>query len=71
MYALCLRVFYDQVFTCGNSSAVGSGSTEPRQYEPAIVQALEIEMIIDISTGDGHVLALTQSKGRREEGGVG
>ena len=56
------------MFSCGNGSGVGRGSTEPRQYTPAIIEALETEMIIDICTGDGHCLALTQSEGGRGEG---
>ena len=51
-----------QVYSFGNGSGVGKGTTEPRQYTPWMVEALEGEMIIDISTGDGHCLALTQSE---------
>ena len=40
---------------------MGKGTTEPRQYTPAIIEHLEQEIIIDIVTGDGHCLALTQS----------
>ena len=51
-----------QVYSCGNGSGVGKGNTEPRQYTPAIIEHLDQEIIIDIVTGDGHCLALTQSK---------
>ena len=51
-----------QVYSCGNGSGVGKGNTEPRQYTPAIIERLDQEIIIDIVTGDGHCLALTQSK---------
>ena len=51
-----------QVYSFGNGSGVGKGTTEPRQYTPWMVEALEGEMIIDIGTGDGHCLALTQSE---------
>ena len=50
------------MYSFGNGSGVGKGTTEPRQYTPWMVEALEGEMIIDISTGDGHCLALTQSE---------
>ncbi len=55
------------MYSFGNGSGVGKGTTEPRQYSPWLIEALDGEMIIDVSTGDGHCLALTQS----EEGGVG
>lgn len=51
-----------QVYSFGNGSGVGKGTTEPRQYSPWLIEPLEGEMVIDISTGDGHCLALTQSK---------
>ena len=51
-----------QVYSFGNGSGVGKGTTEPRQYTPWMVETLEGEMMIDISTGDGHCLALTQSE---------
>ena len=50
------------MYSFGNGSGVGKGTTEPRQYTPWMVETLEGEMIIDISTGDGHCLALTQSE---------
>ena len=53
-----------QVYSCGNGSGVGKGTTEPRQYTPAIIEHLDQEIIIDIVTGDGHCLALTQRKER-------
>ncbi len=53
------------MYSFGNGSGVGKGTTEPRQYSPWLIEALDGEMIIDVSTGDGHCLALTQS----EEGG--
>ena len=40
---------------------MGKGTTEPRQYTPSIIEHLEQQVIIDIVTGDGHCLALTQS----------
>ena len=53
---------FAQVYSFGNGSGVGKGTTEPRQYLPWLVEPLEGEMVIDISTGDGHCLALTQSE---------
>ena len=50
------------MYSFGNGSGVGKGTTEPRQYTPWVIEGLEDEMVIDISTGDGHCLALTQSK---------
>ena len=50
------------MYACGNGSGVGKGTTEPRQYTPSIIEHLEQQVIIDIVTGDGHCLALTQSK---------
>ena len=54
--------FIAQVYSFGNGSGVGKGTTEPRQYSPWLIEPLEGEMVIDISTGDGHCLALTQSR---------
>ena len=51
-----------QVYSFGNGSGVGKGTTEPRQYTPWLIEALDSEVVIDISTGDGHCLALTQSE---------
>ncbi len=53
---------FHQVYSFGNGSGVGKGTTEPRQYTPWLIEPLEGEMIIDVCTGDGHCLALTQSK---------
>ncbi|XP_064390094.1 probable E3 ubiquitin-protein ligase HERC1 isoform X2 [Halichondria panicea] len=49
-----------KVYSFGNGSGVGKGTTEPRQYTPWLIEPLEGEMIIDVCTGDGHCLALTQ-----------
>lgn len=51
-----------QVYSFGNGSGVGKGTTEPRQHSPWLIEPLDDEMVIDISTGDGHCLALTQSQ---------
>ena len=59
---LYLILSHSQVYTFGNGSGVGKGTTEPRQYTPWLVEPLENEMIIDLCTGDGHCLALTQSE---------
>ncbi len=53
---------FHQVYSFGNGSGVGKGTTEPRQYTPWLIEPLDGEMIIDVCTGDGHCLALTQSK---------
>ena len=50
------------MYSFGNGSGVGKGTTEPRQHSPWLIEPLESEMVIDISTGDGHCLALTQSE---------
>ena len=83
LHCTCICIFYSyltnpcvfsnsplspQVYSWGNGSGVGKGTTEPRQYTPWLVETLEGEMIIDIATGDGHCLALTQSE---ENGGEG
>ena len=57
-----IALFIVQVYSFGNGSGVGKGTTEPRQYSPWLIEPLEGEMVIDISTGDGHCLALTQSR---------
>ena len=51
-----------QVFSCGNCSAVGKGVASPHQSTPWLITALSNEGIVDISVGEGHCLALTQSK---------
>lgn len=48
------------MYSFGNGSGVGKGTTEPRQLTPWLIEPLDGEMIIDICTGDGHCLALTQ-----------
>lgn len=40
---------------------MGKGVTDPRQLTPWLVQAVSSEMFVDLATGEGHVLALTQS----------
>ena len=50
------------MYSFGNGSGVGKGTTEPRQHSPWLIEPLEGEMVIDVSTGDGHCLALTQSE---------
>ena len=60
-----------QVYSFGNGSGVGKGTTEPRQYTPWLIESLGGEVIIDVATGDGHCLALTQRKAKAwREGGV-
>lgn len=49
------------MYSFGNGSGVGRGLTEPRQTTPWLIEGLEKEIIIDICTGDGNCLALTQS----------
>jgi len=51
-----------QVYSFGNGSGVGKGTIEPRQLTPSLIDDLDGEIIIDIATGDGHCLALTQSE---------
>lgn len=36
--------------------------TDPRQNTPWLVEPISSEMFVDVVTGEGHVLALTQSK---------
>lgn len=50
-----------QVYTFGNGSGVGKGVTDPKQLTPWLVEGISSEIIVDIATGDGHCLALTQS----------
>ena len=50
------------MYSFGNGSGVGKGTTEPRQNTPWLIESLEGEVIIDVATGDGHCLALTQRK---------
>ncbi|KAL5481420.1 hypothetical protein EMCRGX_G021569 [Ephydatia muelleri] len=60
-----------RVYSFGNGSGVGKGTTEPRQYTPWLIESLGGEVIIDVATGDGHCLALTQRKAKAwREGGV-
>ena len=50
---------------------MGKGTTEPRQYTPWLIESLGGEVIIDVATGDGHCLALTQRKAKAwREGGA-
>ena len=51
-----------QVFSFGNCSAVGKGVASPHQYTPWLITTLANEGIVDISVGEGHCLALSQSK---------
>ena len=58
LHVLCTLL---QVYTFGNGSGVGKGVTDPKQLTPWLVEGISSEIIVDISTGDGHCLALTQS----------
>ena len=58
----CFHPCNFKVYSFGNGSGVGKGTTEPRQYTPWLIESLEGEVIIDVATGDGHCLALTQRK---------
>ena len=60
MYIYNYNTMYYQVYTFGNGSGVGKGTSEPRQHTPWLVEAISSEIIVDISTGDGHCVALTQ-----------
>ena len=55
----CTCIF--KVYTFGNGSGVGKGSTDPRQTTPWLVESLRSVMFVDVTSGEGHVLALTQS----------
>ncbi|VVC31643.1 Hypothetical protein CINCED_3A017272 [Cinara cedri] len=50
-----------EVFTWGQGSNLGCGSSEITLYSPAVVEDLMQQMIIDISVGDSHCLALTRN----------
>ena len=50
------------MFSLGNTIGVGEGSIAPQQHTPWLISALADELSIDIATGEGHCLALTQSK---------
>ena len=51
-----------QVYSFGNSSAVGKGITNPSQSSPWLITTLANEGIVDISASDAHCLALSQSE---------
>ena len=49
------------MYSFGKGSGVGH-SVDARLVSPWRIDTLEREMVIDITTGDGHCLALTKSK---------
>lgn len=49
------------MFTWGQGSNLGCGSSEVTLFAPAVVEDLMQQMIIDISVGDSHCLALTRN----------
>lgn len=49
------------MFTWGQGSNLGCGSSETTLFSPAVVEDLMQQMIIDISVGDSHCLALTRN----------
>lgn len=55
-YSVCL-----QVYSFGKGSGLGH-SVDARLATPWMIETLEREMVIDITTGDGHCLALTKSE---------
>lgn len=57
----CVSLFF-QVYSFGKGSGIGKGSVDARQMSPWLIETLEKELVIDITTGDGHCLALTKSK---------
>ena len=50
-----------KVYTFGKGSGLGIGTSDTTQSTPWLVDTLTSEIIVDITTGDGHCLALTQS----------
>ncbi|XP_027837521.2 probable E3 ubiquitin-protein ligase HERC1 [Aphis gossypii] len=50
-----------EVFTWGQGSNLGCGSSEITLFSPAVVEDLMQQIIIDISVGDSHCLALTRN----------
>ncbi|XP_025408544.1 probable E3 ubiquitin-protein ligase HERC1 isoform X2 [Sipha flava] len=50
-----------EVFTWGQGSNLGCGSSEITLFSPAVVEDLMQQMTIDISVGDSHCLALTRN----------